>query len=254
MHQRSIPFFAEVLRKTDLSRDASVLVVCGGEFDRNVLRDSGFTNVTISNLDERVRGDEFPPFAWSYQDAENLTLPDGSFDYVMVHAGLHHCASPHRGLLEMYRVARNGILAIEARDSNLMRAAIAAGRVPAYEAAAVRAHNFRYGGVRNTSTPNFIYRWTESEVKKTIASYAPQAAHSITFFYGLRVPSERIPFRSSRMLRWLSPIIEQGVRVTARLWRSQGNQFGFFIRKPTQDQLFPWMKSFTEYNPGYQGI
>jgi SAM-dependent methyltransferase len=254
MRQPSIPFFAEVLRKTGICRDASVLVVCGGEFDRDVLQDSGFTNVTISNLDERVRGDEFAPFAWSYQDAETLALPGGSFDYVMVHAGLHHCASPHKALLEMYRVARKGILVIEARDSILMRAAIAAGRVPSYEAAAVRAHKFRYGGVRNSSTPNFIYRWTESEVRKTIASYAPQAAHSIIFFYGLRVPSERIPFRSSRMLRWLSPVVEQGVRVTARLWRSQGNQFGFYILKPTEDQLFPWMKSFTEYNPDYRGI
>jgi SAM-dependent methyltransferase len=254
MHQPSVQFFAEVLRKSNIPLDASVLVVCGGEFDRDVLRDSGFTNVTISNLDERVRGDEFAPFAWSYQDAETLAFPDGSFDYVMVHAGLHHCSSPHKALLEMYRVAKKGILVIEARDSMLMRAAIAAGRVPAYEVAAVRAHNFRYGGVRNTSTPNFIYRWTESEVKKTIASYAPQAAHSIIFFYGLRVPSERIPFRSSRMLKWLSPIIEQGVRVTARIWRRQGNQFGFYIHKPSEKQLFPWMKSFTEYNSSYRGI
>ena len=33
---------------------------------------------------------------------------DGAFDFVVVHQGLHHCHSPHRGLLEMYRVARRG--------------------------------------------------------------------------------------------------------------------------------------------------
>jgi ubiquinone/menaquinone biosynthesis C-methylase UbiE len=56
-------------------------------------------------------GDEFAPFSWSFQDAEQLSFEDEAFDYVFVHAGLHHCASPHRALLEMYRVARRGIMA-----------------------------------------------------------------------------------------------------------------------------------------------
>jgi ubiquinone/menaquinone biosynthesis C-methylase UbiE len=82
------------------------LVVCRGEFDRDTLLEEGYTAVTISNLDDRVRGDEFAPYAWSFQDAEALSFPDRSFDYCIVHAGLHHCASPHRALLEMYRAAR----------------------------------------------------------------------------------------------------------------------------------------------------
>jgi SAM-dependent methyltransferase len=143
-------FYSETLQQLALPRDASMLAVCGGEFDRDTLLACGFTNVVISNLDERVKGDEFSPFKWSFQDAEQLSFDDNSFDYVTVHAGLHHCASPHRALLEMYRVARRGIVVFEARDSLLMRTAIALKRVPAYEAAAVRAHNFRYGGVRNT--------------------------------------------------------------------------------------------------------
>jgi ubiquinone/menaquinone biosynthesis C-methylase UbiE len=175
-------FYAEILRKTGIPRDQSVLVVCGGEFDRNTLLEEGFASVTISNLDERMRGNEFAPYAWSFQDAEGLTYPDGSFDYCVVHAGLHHCASPHRALLEMYRVARRGVLAFEARDSLLMRAAVRANKVPLYEACAVRSHGFRYGGVRNTCVPNYIYRWTESEVEKTIASYAPHAPHRIRYY------------------------------------------------------------------------
>ena len=170
-------FLSEILRKTGIPRDQSVLVVCGGEFDRDTLLEEGYTAVTISNLDDRVRGDEFAPYAWSFQDAEALSFPDRSFDYCIVHAGLHHCASPHRALLEMYRVARHGVLAFEARDSLLMRMAVRAGRVPVYETCAVRSHNFRYGGVRNTGVPNYIYRWTETEVEKTIASYAPHAPH-----------------------------------------------------------------------------
>src|SRR5688572_9627207 len=135
-------FYSETIRALGLPKDASILVVCGGQHDRDCLLNCAFSNVTISNLDERITGNEFYPFTWSFEDAEGLTFQDGSFDFVFVHAGLHHCASPHRGLTEMYRVARKAILAFEARDSLLMRFAVRLGRVPMYEACAVRAHAF----------------------------------------------------------------------------------------------------------------
>lgn len=247
-------FYSEVLEKISLPREATVLVVCGGEVDRSTLLAEGFTSVTISNLDERLRGDEFAPYAWSRQDAEALTFADGSFDYCIVHAGLHHCASPHRALLEMYRVARRGVLAFEARDSLLMRFAIRAHRVPAYEAAAVRAHEYRYGGVRNTCVPNYIYRWTESEVAKTIASYAPYSPHRIHYYYGLRVPEERLPWASHPRLHWLSGGVKLSLELGTRLFKTQGNLFAFYIEKPAETALFPWMKSRTEFDSRYGGI
>ena len=60
-----------------------ILVTCGGTADRDVFFRLGFKNVTISNVDSRMKGDEFAPFAWSYQDAENLQFPDGDFDFVV---------------------------------------------------------------------------------------------------------------------------------------------------------------------------
>src|SRR4051794_30329280 len=72
----------------------SVLIVCGGSLDENVLSSVGFQDLTITNLDSDVA---------TQQDAEALTYEDASFDIVIVHAGLHHCHSPHRALLEMYR-------------------------------------------------------------------------------------------------------------------------------------------------------
>jgi SAM-dependent methyltransferase len=247
-------FYLETLQKLAIPKDASILAVCGGEFDRDTLLTCGYSHVVISNLDTRVKGDEFAPFQWSFQDAESLTFEDNSFDYVIVHAGLHHCASPHRALLEMYRVARVGVLAIEARDSLMMRAAIALKRVPDYESGAVRAHNYLYGGVRNTCVPNFIYRWTENEIRKTIASYAPQAPHTIRFFYGLRLPEERIPFHGSRSLHWLSQWISAGTTAFAHIFHKQGNLFAFYIEKPDASRLFPWLKSPTEFNREYVGI
>ncbi|HEX6770432.1 MAG TPA: methyltransferase domain-containing protein [Acidobacteriaceae bacterium] len=247
-------FYSETIRALDLPRDASILVVCGGEYDRDCLLECGFSNVTISNLDERISGNEFFPFTWSFQDVEELTFQDGSFDFVLVHAGLHHCASPHRGLTEMYRVARKAILAFEARDSLLMRVAVRAGRVPVYEACAVRAHNFRYGGVRNTAIPNFIYRWTEREIIKTISSYAPHAPHAVRFFYGLRVPVERIPFFNSRLLSPLALLIKAGIQTLFRIFKKQGNEFAIYVEKPSAHILHPWMKSSTSFDETYSGI
>ena len=74
--------------------DDSILVVAGSFYDRDVFNKLGYSNVTISNLDTRNEKEEFIPFDWSYQDAENLTYPDKYFDYVVVHAGLHHCFPP----------------------------------------------------------------------------------------------------------------------------------------------------------------
>ena len=87
-------FYADTITKLKIPPDATILVVCGGEHDRDILMECGFTHVTISNLDERVVGDEFHPFQWFFQDAESLSFADNSFDFVFVHAGLHHCASP----------------------------------------------------------------------------------------------------------------------------------------------------------------
>src|SRR5690242_5050032 len=95
--------------------EASTLVIAGGQYDKECLLAAGFNRVTISNLDSRMGGEEFRPFEWAFEDAENLSFADNAFEQVIVHAGLHHCASPHRGLLEMFRVAEKFILAFENR-------------------------------------------------------------------------------------------------------------------------------------------
>ena len=53
----------------------------------------------------------------------------------------HHCHSPHRGLLEMYRVARRGVLAFEPRDTRLVRLGVRLGFGQEYEIAAVAGKN-----------------------------------------------------------------------------------------------------------------
>ena len=106
-------FYVNVLNKListgAISKSHSVLIVCGGPLDERVMTQVGFKDFTVTNLDAGIANHR--------QDAENLTYENNSFDVAIVHAGLHHCHSPHRALLEMYRVARKCAVAFESRDS-----------------------------------------------------------------------------------------------------------------------------------------
>jgi SAM-dependent methyltransferase len=236
----------ELLKSGWMTRDSSVLVSCGGKHDRDVFHDLGFRNVTISNLDSRMVGDEFAPYGWSRQDAEALSFEDEAFDFVVVHQGLHHCYSPHRGLLEMYRVARVGVLAFEPRETGLVRLGVKLGFGQEYEIAAVAANEMKLGGVANRATPNFVYRWTEREIEKTIHAYAPEGRAEFRYFSALRVPADRIWMMKNRVaavaLRALLPV----VKVLAKVFPSQSNCFAFAVSKVKE--LHPWMKSETEVN------
>jgi ubiquinone/menaquinone biosynthesis C-methylase UbiE len=200
-------------------------------------------NVVISNVDERTAPGVFAPYAWSYQNAEQLGWPDGSFDYVVAHAMLHHCHSPHRAFLEMYRVSRRAALAIEARDSALMRLFERAHLAQVYEPTAVFYNDGRYGGVNNSEIPNFIYRWTEREVEKMVHSYAPHVRSRIRYFYGHAQPGttelESDGAHKQRLIRALHPVY----RVFAALFPRQQNLFAFLVEKPTgAEDLHPWLE------------
>jgi SAM-dependent methyltransferase len=226
--------------------DMSVLVVAGGSADRDAFRSLGFERVTISNVDEELNAGELAPYEWARQDAEALSYDDGSFDLAVVSAGLHHCRSPHRALLELYRVARVAALALESRDSALMRLAVKLGAVDDYELAAVADHGLRAGGVANTSTPNYVYRWTEREVEKTVSSFAPHARHRIRFFREFELPETLLALDKgprASLLRVIAP----AVAAVTKVLPSQANLFAFAIEKPDPVRdLQPWMASAEE--------
>ena len=183
MSDSRVEFYRRTIAAWIADPEATVLIVAAGSTDYQVFSSLGFTRVTISNMDTRMTGSEFGPFSWSFQNAEQLEFADGSFDYVIVHAGLHHLSSPHRGLTEMYRVARLGAGLFEARDSSTMRWMLRMKLTHEYEHAAVFHNGGRYGGVNNTGVPNYVFRWTEREIEKTIASYAPALRHRFRVFW-----------------------------------------------------------------------
>ena len=98
-------FYKDCIHEFINNKNASILVIGGGENDKIVFQENGFINVTISNIDERQNDNEYYPYKHCFQNAENISYKDNQFDYVTAHATLHHFSSPHRGLTEMYRVS-----------------------------------------------------------------------------------------------------------------------------------------------------
>jgi SAM-dependent methyltransferase len=236
-HNR-IDFYARVVGQWIPDRTASILVVGGGQNDADVFSAAGFRNVTFTNL---VPPEVFTqgPFTTVAADAESLPFPDGAYDYAVAHAVLHHCRSPHRALLELYRVAGRAAIAFEARDSTVMRFAARIGAGNPYEVSAVEANGGTAGGVRDTGVPNYVYRWTEREVEKTIASFAPHARHRISYAYGFGTPCDADPSRWRRLVRSVAGL---GYRAVATLLPKQRNLFAFCIEKPVLPRdLQPWI-------------
>jgi SAM-dependent methyltransferase len=233
----------QLLDRQVLRRDMELLIVCGSDQDRDVLRHVGFTRATISNVEPGVTEDLVAPYTWSHQHAEALTFPDGAFDFVIVHEGLHHCHSPHRAMLEMYRVARRGILVFEPRDTLLVRLGVRLDFGQEYEVAAVAGNRLTSGGVDNTAIPNYVYRWSEREIEKTFRAFEPLAPPRICHFYTLRIPSGRIDAMKNRLaanlLRALLPL----VRLLTRLFPKQCNGFAWVVEKPELPRdLHPWLE------------
>ncbi len=228
--------------KAIISENDSFLVVCGGHTDKKVLEANGLANVTISNLDDRLSDNEFSPYKYSYQDAENLSFEDACFDWVIVHAGLHHCYRPHLALHEMLRVAKKGAIVFEARDNTIIKFGKKLRIVPTYEIEAVIGNNMKYGGVANTDIPNFIYRWTESEVDGVLNSLYPiYSDNKVHYFYNLRLPTDRIKVIVSPFKRFIMSSLMLPLKLFCFLFPKQSNEFGFIMVKG--NKLHPWLQN-----------
>lgn len=232
-------FYASIVRNSGMDPDDQVLAVCAGSYDKDVLSSSGMRNVIISNLSPHAGEREYAPFPWRYEDVEALSISDNSVDWCVVHAGLHHCASPHKGLCEMLRVARKGIIVIESRDSLLVRIAGAMGLSNEYELEIAALSNGKSGGYRNTNIPNYIYRWTERDVEKTVRTYIPEREPDIEYFYHYRLPLGSISMSRSISKRAIVHLAKFFLRAFELIAKKQANCFGFVVRK--SQPLHPWL-------------
>ena len=234
---------AEALRSALVRTDMRVLVACGGGTDIAVLRKYGFTDVTVSNVGAPPSPATLGGYPFAGEDVERLSFADGSFDLCIVHSGLHHCHSPQRALVEMYRVARHAVLLFEPYDNVLTRLGVRWRFGQEYEHASVYCNHAHHGGVGNTTVRNFIYRFTEREIVKTINSFAPYARHEIQFFHRMRIPWTQLRRRRNRAFYYAVRAAQPALRLVETVAPRQGNNFAALIRKPRlPDELHPWLR------------
>lgn len=246
-------FYPRVLQslisRGSLSPGDSVLVVCGGENDRRSMMDAKLIHVTISNLAPHNGQSDYAPFQWRRIDAEAIDAPDESYDWVVVHGGLHHLGVPAAGVCEMFRTARRGILCIEARDSVLMRLAVRLGMTSDFELEVALLSGGKWGGYRNGPIPNYVYRWTEREFEKVINTYAPAYRHAFFYEYDLAIPLERYTMARSRALRWAGFLLAGTASLLKVIAPRQGNRFAFGAVKNVERR--PWLNADLEFDPSH---
>jgi hypothetical protein len=153
----------------------------------------------------------------------------------------------------MVRVARRHVFFLEPNDSWALRLLVRFNLSFPYELAAVAAHEFVKGRMRNGPIPNFIYRWTGHEVEKCVAAYHPERkitihAHPCWDFYVneyelLNRKESRVAHVAERvgprnLIRFLHAA--QTALDWLALLRAQGNKFFCAISK---GELQPWIET-----------
>jgi SAM-dependent methyltransferase len=234
-----------------------VLIVGGRQNDVTVLQKVGFQRIMLSNIESLpARAQDVSSdvqVQMTYADAEDLCFGDDSYDTVFAHDVLHHCRSPHAALLEMLRVARRHIIIMEPHDSSCMKAfqRLHLATFP-YELGAVRDHDGLSGGVRDSCVPNFVYRWSSSEVFKTVSSSIPDRnfvlfAHP---YWDFNLDEKELGLRKETKLhiftqllgvrRFLAALrfLQRALNVMPVVSR-QGNKFFCCIEK--RSELRPWL-------------
>jgi hypothetical protein len=135
------------------------------------------------------------------------------------------------------------VLVFEPRDTLFSRLGVRLNFGQEYEISAVVDNDSILGGLRNTAVPNYVYRWTEREIEKTISSNTPWGRHRFIYFYQMRVPWNRLRLLKSKLWYFAMVTTLPILKVLLWLFPRQANTFGFAVIKPDPHQdLHPWIE------------
>lgn len=207
---RAIPFERVAKLLKGLSRtldDQSVLVAsCGTGIDLFYLKKFFNPRFTVSDLSEqavRMTQKAFPEVVGSVEDTENLSFKDEQFDYAFVAGALHHLPQPLKGLYELYRVSKKGVIAIEPNDSMLARVATRLGLATEVEPAG-----------------NYVYRVSEHDMQRVGRSLF-KPVYVDRFFATHRVAKNSVEFE----------VLKAANRIANQVAPSQGNTLVLYLSK-----------------------
>lgn len=245
--------FDRWLQAHQVDRTGDVLILGASAEDGHSFEQAGFSNVTLSQISASEQPAEEPSSEVAYLDAEDLALEDGYCDVVFVHEVLHHCRSPHRAVCEMLRITRRHVAVMEPHDSLAMRLLTRLKFSSPFELPAVIGNNCVRGGVRDTCIPNYLYRWSERDVRKLASSFLPEFEISVFCYpyWDFNITEEMLELRTEARLSGLYRIfgktnflrllrLIQAVLNRVPPLRAQGNKFFFAVRR--EETLRPWLE------------
>jgi len=218
-----------------LNKSKSILVLGASSDEARLFQKLLFKKVTLSNINlDQLKDFKKYKFKKKKIDFRNLfKIKNNSYDYVVVHASIHHTSKPHNILLEMYRIAKYGALIIESNDSLIMRLSVKLNFSEDFEKSALSQN---VGGVDGSNVPNYVYRWTERELKKLFYSYQPDKKINIIFNYQNNIFNEILTDNSiKKIILTLSYIF---LKIIFFLFPRQQNLMSIFIDKKNFKKRF----------------
>ena len=155
---RAIPFIKlkKLLKRNRAGLDDQTVLIAGCQcgIDAYYLkklyhpRKVCFTDVSMPEMEKTKSNFSKEWFALS--DNCLMSFKDNSFDYVFIARSLHHLKEPAKGLYELLRIAKKGLIAIEPNDTFLTRIFKKLGWASEYE----------------MQHKNYVYRFSKSDVGK----------------------------------------------------------------------------------------
>ena len=128
----------------------------------------------------------------------------------------------------MYRIAKYGILIIESNDSFIMRLSVRLNFSENFEKSSLNENNY-VGGVDGSNIPNYVYRWTEREVKKLFYSYQPDKEINIFFNYENNIYNQNLSNNLIKKIIITSSYIF--LKIIFFLFQKQQNLMSIYIDK-----------------------
>jgi ubiquinone/menaquinone biosynthesis C-methylase UbiE len=225
-------FYEKNLNKF-INKKSSILVIGALETEYELFKNLQYENFTLSNLNLDAK-------RYSYKiihvDATKIHFNDSSFDYVIAHACIHHMRKPHLAILEMYRVSKIGTLIIEGNDSWLMRVSTKLGTSEDFEFSSIDTNN-KHGGIEGKEIPNYVYRWNEREIFKTLSSYEPEVQHKIYFNY--QNDLENPGYQKNKYKNQTYNLIKLLLKIFFIVFKKQQNLLSIYIdKKESKKRIF----------------
>ena len=228
-------------RKTILkymSKSSKILVIGASLKEVKIFYENNFENVTFGFYDEdELNVIEFTEFEKKFNflkiDCRKINFCSNFFDFTFTHATIHHIDLPHLAITELFRVAKVGTLIIEGNDSFIMKLACKFNFSENFELSAIHDEK---GGLLNSNVPNYIYRWTETEIKKLLNSYKPQIISKIDFQYSFDFFNSAL--EKNKLRKFIKYMLVIFLYPTLWLFKKQGNIISIFINKKESKERF----------------